>query len=343
MAKKKASSLEISDIRVKYDKNDGSLRITSKDPDLKGKPFTLTVTGNSPSADTIFKLMREHGLVEDDGFPAKLSLESQAELENLYDPEEELKFALGQTYGSNPVEIDLSASPHMLVSGAPGSGKSVILQSIAKQIGLRDNFRLTVFDPTGVEWSQKDLRRQDRILQSNEALATELEQLEDELQYRYSRMDVEGVNHSTLMKTPEPYKILLLDYATKFLDGDGVDKTDEVAVAKHELAKKRLFKLLRLGRAAGIHVIIGTQRFDFGMMPGESLANISTRISMGSNRYTDTFALLGDKPFYGQGLLNHKGRGVVSVYGKQTPFQAYRVDTRETNRDRMLKMLRTVN
>jgi DNA segregation ATPase FtsK/SpoIIIE-like protein len=325
MAKKKASSLEISDIRVKYDKNDGSLRITSKDPDLKGKPFSLTITGDSPTAKTLFELMREHRLVEDDNLPTELTLKGQEELEALYDPDNPLQFVLGETYGGELTKIDLSNLPHMLVSGASGSGKSVLLKGIAKQIGLRDNFRLSVFDPTGVQWVQEELRPQDRILRSNEALAAELEQLEDELQYRHYRMSTESVNHAALIKNAPPYKVLMIDYASHFLSDLGIDKNDGVAVAKHELAKNRLSHLLRVGRSAGIYVIFSTQNFDFETLPADVLSVVPIRVAMGSNGYMTSAALLGKKPLYGRGVLNRHGRGVLSVGGEQTLFQAYYV------------------
>jgi len=325
MAKKKASSLEISDIRVKYDKNDGSLRITSKDPDLKGEPFSLTVTGNSPTAETLFKLMRAHGLVEEPELPTELTLQGREELRALYDPAKPLLFVLGETYKGELVEVHLSKAPHMLVSGATGAGKSVLLHNLAQQIGLRNNFRLSIFDPTGTQWRQEDLRPQDRILQSNEALAVELEQLDDELQYRYYSMKAESVNNVALLKNAPEYTVLMLDYASNFLLGISIDKKDGVAMAKHELAKQRLFKLIWKGRAAGLHVILSTQQFDFEMIPGETLANIPIRVAMGSAGYLATVALLGDKPVYGKGVLSHHGRGVISIHGKQAPFQAYRV------------------
>lgn len=343
MAKKKASSLEISDIRVKYDKNDGSLRITSKDPDLKGKPFTLTVTGNSPTAETLFELMRNHGLVEEAKLPTDLTIKSETVLKEFYDPAKPLQFVFGETYGKELVTIDLSDMPHMFVSGGTGSGKSVLLHSLARQIGLRNDFQLTIFDPTGIQWPQDDLRVQDRTLQSNEALAVELEQLEDELQYRQYSMNAELVNHVAQTKNPPKYRVLMLDYASHFFLGEGIDKNDGVAMAKHELAKQRLFRLLRLGRSAGIYVILSTQRFDLETLPNEILDLIPIRIAMGSNGYMASAALLGKKPLYGKGVLDRPGRGVLSLHGKQTPFQAYRVDTTGSNRDRMLKMLRTVN
>jgi S-DNA-T family DNA segregation ATPase FtsK/SpoIIIE len=293
MANRKANLLEISDIRVKYDKKDGSLRITSKDPELKGKPFSLTLTGDSPTAETLFELMRAHGLIEAADLPTNISLKDQAELQNLYDAEKPLRFVLGETYGGELTKIDLSNSPHMLVSGASEAGKSVLLRGIAKQISLRENFRLSVFDPTGVQWSQDELRSQDRILRSNETLAAELEDLEDELQHGYSRAAADAVSGAP--SAAATYKVLMLDYASHFLLGSGIDKNDEVAVAKHELAKQRLFRLLRLGRSSGIYVIFSTQNFDFETFPNEILAVVPIRVAMGSSGYLKTAALLGEK------------------------------------------------
>jgi len=323
MAKKKAGSLEISDIRVKYDKNDGSLRITSKDPDLRGKPFSLTITGDSPSAQTMFQVMRENGLAVSDAIPTKLTVESKAELESFYDPKKPLQFTLGKTYDSASVTMDLASSPHVLLGGGTGSGRSILLRSLLAQIGLRDNFKLTVFDPTTVEIKSEELRLQDKVINTPEALALELADLDDEIQYRYSRMEAEGVNHFTELSTKLPYRILMLDSASKFLTGEGVNQHNAVAVARHELAKQLLFSMPRLSRAAGIHIIISDFSLDPKTIPGETLANIGTRIMMGSSNYLEAVSLLGDKPAYGQGVLHNRGRGVVSIYREQTPFQSY--------------------
>lgn len=320
MAHKKANSLELSDIRVKYNKNDGSLRITSKDPDLKGKAFSLTVTSNSSSAKTLFELMRENGLVVDNAIPTSLTVNSKTEFDSFYDRENPLKFKLGETYNSAPVDFDLQASHNVLIGGGVGSGRSLLLRSLVKQTMLRDDFHLTVFDPTRIEWRKETLRDQDCVLNTTESLVSEIFDLEEELQSRWKIMENAGVNYFGDLNTALPYRILVLDSISHFLNQDG---DDELTTAKYDFAKQLLFKMMHYGWIVGIHFVISSSQIDAEMLPAEVLSNTRARIITGSTDYSRSLALLGEKPVYGHGVLNHMGRGVIKDRAGQTPLQMY--------------------
>jgi DNA segregation ATPase FtsK/SpoIIIE-like protein len=320
MTKKKADSLEISSIRVKYDKNDGILRITSKDPDLRGKPFSLTVTTTSPSAETLMELMRAEGLIPDDPIPTKLQISTKAELQKLYDPTKPLTFDLGQSFAASPVTVDLATCPNLLVCGGTGSGKSLLLLSIIAQANLRANIHTTVFNPKVVEWHRSDLKPMDTLLNSVGALQAELTRLIVEMYSRYKTMEDQGVNTLSNLESPPPFELLVVDDASMFLDPETGGKNPSYR-ARHDYAKGQLFELLRLGRGAGIHVIFGFQSLDATLIPAEPLANIGGRIVMGSVNFPGAIRALGQKSLFGAPLLQHRGRGLVQIYSEQKPFQ----------------------
>lgn len=322
MAHKKANALEISDIRVKYDKNDGSLRITSKDSDLKGKPFSLTVTNNSPTAETLLELMRERGLIIDNAIPTRLNVETKSELESFYDPDSPLKFKIGQTYNSKDVDIDLRRLHNVLIGGKTGSGRSVLTRNLFKQIMLRDNFQLTVFDPTRVEITKKSLRAKDNVVNTYEELEKEILDLEADFQSRWRLMEEAGVNYFGDLDTDVSYRFLILDSASALLT-EGDFSQDKLDLARNEFVKQLLFKMIRYGWSVGIHFVISTSDFNINMIPSDALYNIGARILMGSMPHVETSAILGSKPVYGPGVTRGLGRAVINMYDIQIPVQTY--------------------
>lgn len=322
MVQKKANSLEISDIRVKYDKNDGSLRLTSKDPDLKGKPFSITLTTASPTAQMLIELMKAEGLIPDDTIPKNLVLQDLAQVASLYSPAQPLTFVLGQTFSESLVEVDFSVSPHCSISGSTGSGKTVLLRSIAQQAMLRPNINLTILDFSSVEWQASELRSNDKVVNTIEAAQTELMRLSNEIELRYTRLKVEGKNRASELKDPV-YEFLLIDQAWLFL-AERAEEDDELAKANRALAREQISNLLRVGRVVGIHVILASQYFDYTMLSGEAQANLAIRIAMGQTSYSKALEVFGKKAAYSFNMTQPRGRGVVQVYDKQQqPFQAY--------------------
>lgn len=322
MAKKKANTLEISDIRVKYDKTDGSLRITSKDPDLRGKPFSITLTTSSPTAKTILELMDNEGLIEPDRIPAGLVLSTAEEVANLYDPEKPLTFSVGETFGGEVVKLDLRRTAHVVIAGNTGAGKSVLINTLAEQAKLRSNMNVTVCENFHSYSSSLDPAH---YINTIEELQTTINRLYEMLEIRGKLLIAEGVYSIETLSTPLPFELLFIDQASQFLREFKSKPGNEFYVAKQKQIRDKLFTLVRMGRSMGIHIILASQHFDSSTLPHEPNENFLARFLMGPATHTANRAMFYAKPEFGMSLLQHRGRGVAQIDKEQIPFQAYSV------------------
>lgn len=147
------------------------------------------------------------------------------------------------------------------------------------------------------------------------------------MENRYERMEEYGVNHFKDMIDPETGKpdyaiMLMVDEAGELLSTEGA-KTDEGKVRDqlHGEAMTILGSLARLGRAAGIHLIIATQRPDAKIIAGEFKNNLAVRVLAGRSGSIASSMTLDS----GSGMLLPaiRGRGMLSIYGQEQQFQGY--------------------
>lgn len=224
--------------------------------------------------------------------------------------------------------------PHVLVAGTTGSGKSVIQRNIIFHcIQHNDMWRFL-----GVDLKRVELSRFRRYTKTVLGIATDLEEGVEIVKYahdvmmdRYRKMEEAGVTIFLDMvdeKTGKPeYAILLMiDEAFMFMSPEG-NKTEEGKARDmmHAEASQILGDIARLGRAAGVHLVLATQRPDASVIKGELKNNLDVRIAAGrldgipSNMVLDSQAatmLPGEI----------KGRGVVRIGGELRPFQGFFAD-----------------
>lgn len=224
--------------------------------------------------------------------------------------------------------------PHVLIAGTTGSGKSVIQRNIIFHcIQHNDMWRFL-----GVDLKRVELSRFRRYTKTVLGIATDLEEgveivkyAHDVMMERYRKMEEAGVTIFLDMvdeKTGKPeYAILLMiDEAFMFMSPEG-NKTEEGKARDmmHAEASQVLGDIARLGRAAGVHLVLATQRPDASVIKGELKNNLDVRIAAGrldgipSNMVLDSQAatmLPGEI----------KGRGVVRIGGELRPFQGFYAD-----------------
>lgn len=224
--------------------------------------------------------------------------------------------------------------PHVLIAGTTGSGKSVIQRNIIFHcIQHNDMWRFL-----GVDLKRVELSRFRRYTKTVLGIATDLEEGVEIVKYahdvmmdRYRKMEEAGVTIFLDMvdeKTGKPeYAILLMiDEAFMFMSPEG-NKTEEGKARDmmHAEASQILGDIARLGRAAGVHLVLATQRPDASVIKGELKNNLDVRIAAGrldgipSNMVLDSQAatmLPGEI----------KGRGVVRIGGELRPFQGFFAD-----------------
>jgi len=153
-------SIDLESVRVRYDHRDGSFRITSADPRLKGKPFQLTLSRESSTMASLLSVFKEEGLIRDeDLIPLRVGLAELKRYDSVRDEyatagvprphrDSRLVFPLGKSSRSELVTIDLGYAAHTLITGAPGTGKTETLRSLAVQSALKESYSW-LLDPLG--------------------------------------------------------------------------------------------------------------------------------------------------------------------------------------------------
>lgn len=143
MAKTKASSLELLDVRVKYNPSNGSIKLTSKDPELNGLPFAVTLSSDTPSSRSLLQLLKNHGLVSAEADTALPDVKDVRPVD-LYSPDKPHLYWIGAN-GLGNVALDLSENTSAALFGAAGTGKSVALNSIIEQAASNPDTRVSYY------------------------------------------------------------------------------------------------------------------------------------------------------------------------------------------------------
>ncbi|MDM8522669.1 DNA translocase FtsK [Desulfococcaceae bacterium HSG8] len=195
-------------------------------------------------------------------------------------PLSKVAFPLGVSIDGSIVWADLSDStmPSILVGGTAGSGKSVFLRSAAIGLALNakpEDLRITLIDPKRVSFT--DIASLPHlsgpVLMDNEPAMKELLQLVDDMEERYrlfektGSIDIDTYNH---LATPLSHRVIIIDeYADLIID----KKTKEqLEVSIQRLGQK--------GRAAGVHLILATQRPDAKVVTPIIKANLQLKVAL---------------------------------------------------------------
>jgi S-DNA-T family DNA segregation ATPase FtsK/SpoIIIE len=221
---------------------------------------------------------------------------------------------IGRAQDGSELVIDLKESPHTLIAGSTGSGKSVCLNSIICSI-LESNkdIKLALVDPKTVEFTPYE-----SVKQLMYPIATKLEDTEDiiedliyEMNARFELMAKNRVsNIADLSKTGKqlPYIVLMID-----------EFADLVMTSKREFTN-RICLLAQKSRAAGVHIILSTQRPAVGIVNGAIKANFPSRLCFRVPSYIDSRVILdrsgGERLMgKGDGLIIHQNLDLVRFKG----------------------------
>jgi hypothetical protein len=223
--------------------------------------------------------------------------------------------------------LDLATAPHVLVGGSTGSGKSVFLASaIVSATALRspDELRLLLIDPKRVELSRfRRLPHVEGHATDNAGALRLLRAAEAEMDRRYRGLEALGARD--VSATGEPRVLVVIDeYADLILSGR---KTPDDA-------EPTLVRLLSLGRAAGVHVILATQRPDRTVVTGLIKANCGTVIAFRVPSVTNSRIILDAR---GAEALRGAGDGMIvcpqlsnaDKPGNPVRFQGYKIPDNE--------------
>ena len=218
-----------------------------------------------------------------------------------------LPVALGQDTGGAPVAMDLASLPHLLIAGATGSGKSVCINSIVASLLLTkppDQLRLLMVDPKRVELTpfNKIPHLVAPVIVDADEVTTALRAMLREMNRRYKQMEESGARNISgyNSKSPEPMPYLVII----------VDELADLMIAGGFEVEQSLVRLAQLGRAAGIHLVLATQRPSVQVVTGLLKANIPSRVAFAVASQVDSRVILdvvGAEKLMGKGdalLLN---------------------------------------
>ncbi|MEW1813024.1 DUF87 domain-containing protein [Pseudarthrobacter phenanthrenivorans] len=180
-----------------------------------------------------------------------------------------------------PVSLDLSASPHTLVLGGTGTGKTLMLRSMAETT-LTRGFRTVIIDAIRRGAGFRAFTGRADFATSRKEATEALDGIVTEMTRRYDLLHAHG--ESTVWDLPasedlEPIFVIVDEYAATVADADTQEHIDQV-----EAIKRHIAAIVRLGRAAGIHLVISTQRADAQDLPmatREHLDNVIVTVRPG--------------------------------------------------------------
>ncbi len=203
-----------------------------------------------------------------------------------------LPIALGKNISGKPIVGDLFSMPHLLIAGTTGSGKSVCINTIILSLLYRhtpDKCKFILIDPKMLELSTYEgiPHLLCPVITEAKKAASVLGWVVKEMENRYRLMTKEGVRnidgYNAKHKLPMPYIVVVVD-----------EMSDLMLVAGKEI-ENYIQKLSQMARAAGIHIIMATQRPSVDVITGTIKANFPTRISFQVTSKIDSRTILGEQ------------------------------------------------
>ena len=212
--------------------------------------------------------------------------------EKFYKKEIKLPIALGKSISGVPIVSDLSTMPHLLIAGTTGSGKSVCINTIILSLLYKyppKKCNLILIDPKVLELSAYEGIPHllcPVITEAKKATAA-LGWAVKEMENRYKLMTSVGVKnidgYNAKHKKHMPYIVVIVD-----------EMSDLMLIAGKEI-ENYIQRLSQMARAAGIHIIMATQRPSVDVITGTIKANFPTRISFQVSSKIDSRTILGEQ------------------------------------------------
>lgn len=241
-----------------------------------------------------------------------------------------LLVALGRNIMGKPISLEIDKTPHLLVAGSTGSGKSVCINSMIVSLLMRskpDEIKLVLVDPKKVELSMyngiphlltpvvTDAKKANIVLQK---IVKIMEDRYDTFENSRTK-NIAGYNAYVKKKNEElseSEKLKPLPYIVVIID----ELADLMLVAAKEV-EDSIMRITQMARAAGIHLIVATQRPSADVITGVVKANIPSRIAFAVSSSIDSRTILdmsGAEKLLGKGdmLLKPQGENIpIRVQG----------------------------
>jgi S-DNA-T family DNA segregation ATPase FtsK/SpoIIIE len=275
---------------------------------IPGKPFVGIEVPNTSSSMVAFKDVFQ-GAFQDSAIK-----------------DNKLAVVLGKDISGKPIVAQLDKMPHLLIAGATGSGKSVCINTIITSILMRahpDEVKLILVDPKKVELSVYNgvPHLLTPVVTDPKKAAGVLREVVSEMERRYdlfasiNARNIKGYNeqcqkynkeHSDDQKEILSYQVVILD-----------EVADLMMVASKDV-EDCIMRIAQMARAAGIHLIVATQRPSTDIITGVIKANIPSRIAFAVSSSIDSRTILDTS---GAEKLLGKGDMLFSPMGSSSPIR----------------------
>lgn len=227
-----------------------------------------------------------------------------------------LVFAIGQEISGKMMVADLADMPHLLIAGTTGSGKSVCLNSMIVSLMYKygpEYLRFLMVDPKYVELSRYNgiphMLTAEAITETKDALAG-MDYLIAEMESRYQLFKSSGVGNiseyneqvNTKLAQKMPYLVFV------------VDELADLMASSKKLFEAKLVRLAQKSRAAGIHIVLATQRPDTSVITGTIKANLPNRMALKVASQYDSTTIIN-----GGGAEKLLGKGDMLFMSSSTP------------------------
>lgn len=239
--------------------------------------------------------------------------------EFLEDHENPLKVALGMDIDGTNIYVDIAKMPHGLIAGATSSGKSVCVNTILVSLLLKnkpEDLKLVLIDPKMVELTPyNDLPHLlTPVITDPKMAATALNWVVNQMEERYRKFaDTrsrnitsynENIRRGLIQEEKMPYIVIVID-----------ELNDLMMVAAHDV-EDAIQRITQKARAAGIHLLVATQRPTVDVIRGTIKSNIPTRIAFRVASFTDSTTILD-----GAGAEQLLGRGDMLLKEAERPVR----------------------
>ena len=335
----------ITQYEIKLAKGVKVVKISSLDKDLAMtlKARSIRIVAPIPGKDTV-------GIEIPNRKPSIVYLKSVIDSEKFINHKSKLAIALGKTISGENYILDLKKTPHLLIAGSTGSGKSVCINGLILSILYRttpEEVQFCMIDPKMVELSvyndlfQHHLLKIDGIdsavVTDSEDAVRLLEALVAEMTRRYKILEDSGTRNLEEYNDAIDSKDILYSKT----NGDEfvkmpyivtiVDEYGDLMMTSGKAIEEPICRLAQMARAIGIHMVIATQRPNVKVVTGLIKANFPTRISFRVMSQIDSRTILDSK---GAESLLGKGDMLIVPPGDSSliRLQNALVETKEINR-----------
>jgi S-DNA-T family DNA segregation ATPase FtsK/SpoIIIE len=208
-----------------------------------------------------------------------------------------LAFVLGKTVSGEPYIVDLAAMPHMLVAGATGSGKSVVVHAMISSILYRmppDLVKFAMIDPKRLELPSYSMiphlydprvpPMQAEVITNPKQASKALIRLVKVMEYRYDLFAKSNVRNIDSYNRKRKEAGLPLEYFLVVI----IDELADLMLTAPKEVEDSIQRLAQMARAVGIHLVLATQRPSVDVITGVIKANLPARIALRVASATDS-------------------------------------------------------